>query len=692
MGLLLRLTIGVMLILARTISAQLPAGEVRQDIVAADSASPTMLPGLVVTASRLSYPLLNVPSAVTLLPIEGIPRAITPSLSQSLNRVPGFRPTSTGNIWGKYNLDVRGFYGAGQAQYVLVTYDRIPLNEFSSGVSDLADMSFAETEVIETIKGPVSAQYGDIGFGGLIALRSAQAGPHRPTFAEITAASEAGFGFEGYLGGEIAGVQLMLAPTVRTHDGWREHSQLDSRRIFAKLTGTSGSSMWTGLMAIGNTEEDIPGALTAEQLASDRTQAATDFAGNPLPDKRSSTQFLTGISAVIPVAEKTVFYPMLYGRYLDQDNVTTITSSLEHQPEQVSVGGELSLGTNVLLEGRDLQLVGGVSGDYGKLSTEYRELEARQIEPVVRGRGERTGVGLFFQSAYHLTGLLTVSLGARFDHIATAFEHDMSQMHAEANTEKQAENSFSPNLAVGYALTEHLTARASVAGAFKAPTLVHLYDSPPIFFLGPENIPSYLVISNADLSPLKGTSYEVGLRYAPDERTYFSLDGYWYDISDEIDFDPATFRYRNAGKSRHQGAELLGMLQPSPLLGLRLELANTHATFQETPYFGNQVNGVPRWSFGFEATLSPLRRLQITGRLSGQLGQYLDQANQFELGDYAVTDFGVSYGATFARVSAGVTNVFDRVYSVDGYIGVMGEERYYPAAGRLFTLTLRITP
>src|SRR4029079_3075892 len=94
---------------------------------------------------------------------------------------------------------------------------------------------------------------------------------------------------------------------------------------------------------------------------------------------------------------------------------------------------------------------------------------------------------------------------------------------------------------------------ARYARAFKAATFDQQFDPRPFSdFQG-----GSFTISNLELVPQRARSLEGGFRI-PARAGRLEVTAYRIDVEDEIDFDPASFRYRNIGRSRHVGVEALG--------------------------------------------------------------------------------------------------------------------------------------
>lgn len=100
---------------------------------------------------------------------------------------------------------------------------------------------------------------------------------------------------------------------------------------------------------------------------------------------------------------------------------------------------------------------------------------------------------------------------------------------------------FSWNIDTGWQLADAWSLRSNIGRAFRAPNATFLY--------GPFG-------SNPDLEPEVSLNREIGLTWRASENQRFTLAGFQNDIDDMIDFDLATFTYRNNAEVTIRGIEI----------------------------------------------------------------------------------------------------------------------------------------
>ena len=137
------------------------------------------VPPVVVTATRVPTPAIDIPAGVTVIDRQTIETRDYNTLVDALQAVPGLRVSPSGGPGGQASVFIRGT----DSDAVLVLRDGMPINDaadpssaFNFGVDTLADV-----ERIEIIRGPMAALYGSGAIGGVINLitrRGTEPGVH----------------------------------------------------------------------------------------------------------------------------------------------------------------------------------------------------------------------------------------------------------------------------------------------------------------------------------------------------------------------------------------------------------------------------------------------------------------------------------------------------------------------------------
>jgi vitamin B12 transporter len=126
------------------------------------------LPPVVVTATRVPTPDIEIPAGVTVIDRQQIEADGDNTLADALQLAPGLHVSPSGGPGGNTSVFIRGT----NSDHVLVLRDGMPINDaagtggaFNFGVDTLADV-----QRIEIIRGPMAALYGSGAIGGVINL------------------------------------------------------------------------------------------------------------------------------------------------------------------------------------------------------------------------------------------------------------------------------------------------------------------------------------------------------------------------------------------------------------------------------------------------------------------------------------------------------------------------------------------
>ncbi|MEO1223247.1 MAG: TonB-dependent receptor [Pseudomonadota bacterium] len=123
-------------------------------------------PLIIVTATRLDNPIVDVPAAVTVIEQNEIEGRNLTLLDQALQGVPGVNIVRSGGLGQQTSLFLRGT----NSNQTLVLFDRIPVQDPSTpnGAFDFGLDTLAGVGRIELVRGPGSTLYGNNAIGGVI--------------------------------------------------------------------------------------------------------------------------------------------------------------------------------------------------------------------------------------------------------------------------------------------------------------------------------------------------------------------------------------------------------------------------------------------------------------------------------------------------------------------------------------------
>jgi vitamin B12 transporter len=618
------------------------------------------MPEVVVTGLRARDSLSRLPATATVFSRGDLSRLASPRLTTLLAGVPGLFAYRDGASGEPDVVDPRGFTANGETSYLKVLVDGHDVREIESGGIDWDWIGFESIERLEVIEGPGTWLYGDGAEGGLINIVRTPDGSARRIRSTVLGGSAG----QRALGASIAGPRGLLRGAMREADGWRANSAESIRNAGGALTVPIRGPMRVELDGgwLDSDRRD-PGTLTREQLDADPTQpeTSTDF----VHAKRlfGGARFVHSTS---PDREISLGGSL---RKDDVDQVRTIFEPLAH-PSRGSEYGVDAEWRQPLETRHRLAFAAGAELEHATLDSRYFAWSnGARGDLLADDRAHRTTQAVHLNLRAVPWAGWTLRAGVRGDWL---------DVDARSAAMSRTMSAISPFVALDRALGARALAWASWGGAFHAPTLQQLFD---------QRFPG--AVSNPRLDPQRSNSLELGARGATHAGGAWSAALYDIAVRDEIDFDLATFSYANIGRSRHRGA-MVSFTQPLiAALAIEAGAAWTPTTIVGGANDGNQINAVPRGTATARlAWARPAGGLGAGVRAIGR--QWLDEANQHPLAAVAVADLDGVLRLGHVDLAGRIANLFDRRYAESGFIGATGEERFLPAAGRMFTLSLAV--
>ncbi len=672
------------------------------------------LASLVVTANRAPSLLESSTASVSVLRGAELERlSEAGGLASALHSVPGFAFLPFDGSGYDPKATVRGFYGGGEVEYVLVLLDGQPLSDLETGLIDWNRVPRENVESVEILRGGASSLYGDAALGGVINIITRTGDVAAPTDVTATLAASSYASFDGSLGvsGGVTGRPFTVATDVRTTGGFRRHAG----RTLGGVSGSIGLVQTDSRVITVSTQHrwrslDDPGPLAQDRIDFSRTQVSPFFLFDHLDERNHRL----ALNARIDVGRQALFSAALAGELRGVERVRTLpltpdfADTKERQLDTRRLTASAQLTTSSLLGDRD-RLVVGVDASVGSLGAQYFAFASggaddyaaavgRRGDLDAAGGGRRAAAAGFFQYEFLSTRRARLSVGGRADVILDAFEPRTPSQGGRTTTDHAA---FSPKagLNVTYTESDRHTGHwyVNVARSFKAPTLDQLYDqrSTPVPFP-----PFSITTANDGLDPQTGTSLETGIyhRVTPsrsDLSGELSLSVYDMDMKDEIDFDLQTFRFVNITESRHRGVEAGLKFHKGARASAYLNYTLQDVTSRVGDFEGKQLKAVPKhhWTGGLSGGL--IGALEGAAFFTSTRTMYLNDANSERIPDYTTVDVRLSHQVAGGTLSFEVANVFDEEYQATGFPDPAGSDVrfFYPAAGRtsrlVFTTTLR---
>jgi vitamin B12 transporter len=664
---------------------------------------------IIVTAERYESFKSNSSSAVSvvregelgLLPVE--------KLSDAISTSPGLAFVHRDGLGEDPIINIRGFYGGGEAEYFVILVDGKPLNDLESGLINWNSLPLGNLYSIEILRGGSSSLYGDAAIGGVINLKTKN-GKAQNTRLMLTGGNFNTYKAQFYTDTK----RLNIYGSTSGTDGYRDHAHRGNETLGGsfqiiqnpdQLFTVSFYNYWIKF--------DVPGPLSGEELAVSPTQSSDYYRF----DRTDERKHKISLDYNGKLSDQLRLKALVAGEYRNAEEIETLPLSPDFSDTkermlsttrfeaaaQIIIKDVLIPQHNTLIAGFDFS-VGSLDSKYYQFfqgsAEDYRNAAAVRGDEDASGEGDRSISAVFIQYEVQVLEPLRLTLGGRYDWISDSFTPSQPPDDDNFNAQHEA---FSPKLGLNYKYLDNSIHKANLyinySGSFKAPTLDQLYDQRSI----PAPFPPFsITLSNQLLKPQYGKGGEIGLYHsfvlnANKMIGELSLAAYSMDMKDEIDFDLQQFKYVNIGKSRHQGLEAGFRLQITPQVNTFINFTHQEATSQYGSTDGKYLKGIPR-----QVINAGISGIHASGFGAGLIAKsyyniYLDEENTVTLPDYFVMDLKLSYDLVLQplslRLSIEVLNLFNKKYSTTGFLdpaGTPGLVYYYPAAERYFRAGLGV--
>jgi len=667
---------------------------------------------MIVTASPQTVSELDTPAAVSVVQGEDM-RQATPrvNLSESLTSVPGLQIQNRQNYSQDLQLSIRGFgsrstYGVrGIRMYV----DGIPAT-MPDGQGQTSNIDINSIESVDVLRGPFSALYGNASGGVMNVTTETGREP-----ATIEASSYYGsFGSWRYGlkatgavgdGTQPGDVDYTVSSSRFATHGYRDHSGAQKNLANAKLgVRIDDVSKLTLILNSVDTKANDPGGLSKSEWKDNPRQSPR---GDQYNMRKTIKQTQAGLRYERQLSEQDDLSVMMYAG----ERETTQYQSIPRAPQlnPTHAGGVIDLSRHY--QGIDTRWthrgelgvpVTFTTGlNYENMSEDrkgYENFVMSGSTPVYGHKGQQRrnernlmwNVDPYLQTAWQLTDKLSLDAGVRYssvwfdsnDHYVTPRNGDDS---GEASYHK-----WLPAGSLKYAVTDAWNLYVAGGRGFETPTINELsYRSG-----GQSGL-------NFDLQPSTNTTWEVGSKTRVGNGL-LTAALFQTDTDNEIVTDASSggrTTYKNAGKTRRQGAELSVDQQFAGNWRAKMAWTYLNATYRtnvcnDQDCNGNRMPGIAR-NMGFAS----LGWQPESGWYAGADVRYMsdiqaDDENTAKAPSYTVvglnTGYKLNYGNWMMDVFGRVDNLFDREYVGSVIVNESNARYYEPAPGRNYGVGLSV--
>ena len=637
--------------------------------------------------------LAQIPGSVALIESGEIRRTRQANFKDVIGFTPGVYVQPRFGAADESQISIRGsgLRNNFHARGINILVNGMPYRN-ADGFTDFESLELANTESIEVYKGGNALRYGGSTLGGAINLETKTGYTAAPV--EISAQGGSyGFMKTQISSGATVGKLDYYASYTRTSlDGYRDYAVQGRDRVNGHLGYVlSENTDIRGFYFFARVNEQLPGALTASELASGPTASnpanRADRWGRDYDLHHLGLQLRTQLGA----GQRLEISPYTQFRDVDHPIFQVINQqSRDYGLEARYENSRPLLGrTNRLTVGLQPSWLSMDNRQFANEAGAHGELRKQQKDQAV-------GVAVYAENALALTPRLTAVAGFRLDH-AIRKSHDRFLSDGDQSDRREF-NPLLPKVGMLYAIPRMQgQVYANVSRSFEPPLLLELNSL---------TVPGFI-----DLTGQDAWQFELGIR-GRSGAIGWDVAAYDVELKNEIlninvqPFPGAPFTvptYRNAPRTRHYGLEtgLEYEIQGGVFRRgekpdeARLRLAYTFARYRflDDPEFeGNDVPGAPAHHLQAEVRYHHPSGFSLAPKVEWVPGSYFINSTNTASND-GWTTIGLRAEYEFDRLGltafAAGENLTDTQYSASVQVDNAAGRSFEPADGRAFYLGLR---
>jgi outer membrane receptor protein involved in Fe transport len=251
------------------------------------AAIPVFQTEILVTAERGTAPRDESAGAAAMLTRADISRIPGHSLPALIAFLPGFHVLFGADFAGTPMVQSRGFFGGGEAEYVQLLVDGVPVGDAESGLVEWRRFRTWDIERIEARRGPSSSLYGDTSLGGVIQILTRADVPRGGV--TVTAGTFGTLSVDAGLSRKLAAATATITATGSRTNGFRSHSAAREAALTAAFDGGKSGSRWSGRVAAETRNQQEPGPRSGAELETDRFGSGPMFRSDRETTRRGRT-------------------------------------------------------------------------------------------------------------------------------------------------------------------------------------------------------------------------------------------------------------------------------------------------------------------------------------------------------------------------------------------------------------------
>ena len=584
--------------------------------VLSSAADTNRLSEVVVTSTRIPSETENTPAAVTVIEGAEAERQQIRTVSDALREVPGLSVAQSGQPGGNISVFTRG----ANSKHTLVLIDGIRVNDGFDNAFNFANLPMDNVERIEILRGPQSTLYGSEAIGGVINIITKRGAPQPTGAVTFEGGSYDSIRPRFSFADTIGKLSLSGAGSYFSSDNDRINSAIRQRDINANVTYRfcehfdATVSGWYRSLHVGSA------GLDAGWGANDPSAFLNDENANVAVTLHAEpVEFWDARLILSHNHERRFFYDPI-GNQGYSAWTTIDRNQIDFQ--------------NVFTISAQHKFVAGLSFDNAHANRAGFDwmMTPTLINPTF------TSYAGYANYEFTPFERLTLNAGARLD--------SFSRFGAELT--------YRTGVRFTVPRTETIL-RANFGTGFRAPSLEDMF---------------YPGFSNPNLQPERSLGWDAGFEQPLfDNKLRIGANYFQNEITNLIQYDPATFTINNIREVQTIGVETFAAC--NPIKDLTLRAAYTWLPTVEDCVLNQRLARRPRHSGDFSAAYRFLNRFTANFRA------HLAADHQ----DIDPVTYATVKGFSYMKLDAGLACDVCKHFTVFGRIENFTDEHYYEADG-----------
>ncbi|HUK22553.1 MAG TPA: TonB-dependent receptor [Gemmatimonadales bacterium] len=521
-----------------------------------DSLRRYRLAAVVVTATRLSPIDERSPAQVEQLNMAvAVPVPIPNALPNALLQLPGVNVFDDQGTPLQPEIQIRGFTVSGvvgQPQGVSVFLNGVRMNEPDAQEVNFDMLPMEAISATSVVRGS-NVLFGRNSLGGTVLLSTPRGTDTPQAEFEGGGGSFGGQMLSFNASGKAGGVDAFVAGTGNNLTGWRQVTEGRTRNVFMTLGHQWGATHDSGDVAI----DFMYNKDRIEEAGSLPSSYATlyprlNYTGGDFFGPEAYTVDLRGNQPLGGgLFRGTVFWRR---NYYEQFNGNVPPPNTDGFIHNLSRGGTLEW-SRPIAGNMPISLTFGADFQWDDVNFHLLNVPAgpgsqpdstttlAQISPQANLAG-------YAQAAISLTPKLTLTAGARFDHVDIPYVDQLNDSNSATNSYDR----LSPEAGLTYEFTPDVKGFIAYRSGFRAPAPLELACANPD---APCSLPSALG-ADPPLAPVTSQDFEGGVDLDLGHRSSLDLNGYFTNVSNDILFaspDLTHVYFVNVPQTRRAGFE-----------------------------------------------------------------------------------------------------------------------------------------